>query len=99
MLSESERNRYNREHGAGIVGLTTNYVVTLPHLRRERLRVPLSQRDLAKVSGVAASTIARIEAGGDVHPSTVRRLAQALKCPTTQLMSDADQYDSTSDLD
>lgn len=61
------------------------YVVTLPRLRQRRLRVSLSQRELAKASGVAASTIARIESGAQAHPSTVRRLASALGCAPSGL--------------
>jgi transcriptional regulator with XRE-family HTH domain len=68
--------------------LTTNYVVTLPNLRRFRLRVPLSQRELAKKAGTAASTVARIEAGEDVHPATARKLAEALGCKPADLMDE-----------
>ncbi len=48
-------------------------------LRRARERRALSQRDLARLSGVAYTTIARLER--DRHrpiPSTVRKLAAAL---------------------
>lgn len=69
--------------------IATSYVVTVPSLARVRMRVPLSQRELAKRSGVAAATIARAETGGEVHPSTVRRLAKALSCEARELMEDA----------
>lgn len=51
-----------------------------------RLRAGLSQRDLAKLSGVAASTIARIEVGEEAFPSTARRLAAVLNCQPGDLM-------------
>lgn len=61
-------------------------VVSLPRLQQWRRRVSLSQRELAKLSGVAASTIARIESGEQAHPSTVRKLAAALGCEPFDLM-------------
>ncbi len=61
-------------------------VVTLPRLRARRLKAALSQRALAAEADVAASTIARIEMGGDVYPSTVGKLAKALKCEPAELM-------------
>jgi transcriptional regulator with XRE-family HTH domain len=62
------------------------YVVKVPGLKRMRLKVPLSQRELAQRSGVAASTIANAETGAEVYPSTVRRLAKALGCEPRELM-------------
>ncbi len=66
--------------------LTTSNVVKAPGLRRVRESFPLSQRDLAKLAGVAASTIARVESGEEAHASTIRRLAAALQCSTHDLM-------------
>ena len=43
-----------------------------------RLDHGLSQRQLARLSGVSRPTIAKIEAGGHVHPALVVRLAAAL---------------------
>lgn len=60
-------------------------VVTLPRLRWWRLQAALSQRALAKKAGVAASTIARIELGADVYPSTMGKLAAALGCKPMDL--------------
>lgn len=62
------------------------YVVGVPGLRRLRMRASLSLRELAARSGVAASTIARIESGKDAHPRTVRRLAEALNREPAELM-------------
>jgi transcriptional regulator with XRE-family HTH domain len=43
-----------------------------------RQRKALSQRDLARLSGVGVATIVRIEHSQPARPSTVRRLAEAL---------------------
>jgi transcriptional regulator with XRE-family HTH domain len=49
------------------------------NVRDHRLRLGLSQEDLATRAGVDAKTIHRIEAGESVpRPSTLRRLADAL---------------------
>lgn len=61
-------------------------VVTLPGLRKRRLMAALSQRDLSKRAGVAASTIARIELGAEAYPSSLRKLAEALRCEPIDLM-------------
>jgi transcriptional regulator with XRE-family HTH domain len=61
-------------------------VVKLPRLRQRRLQAALSQRALAKRAGVALSTIARIELGGEVYPSTIGKLAEALRCEPKDLM-------------
>ena len=53
---------------------------------KARTSAGLSQRDLAQRSGVAASTIARIETGHEAHPSTARRLAEALGIEPRELM-------------
>jgi transcriptional regulator with XRE-family HTH domain len=50
----------------------------------------LSQRALAKLAGVAFSTIARIESGAPAHPSTARKLADALECTPAELRGDVD---------
>jgi transcriptional regulator with XRE-family HTH domain len=61
-------------------------VVKLPRLAWRRVRAGLSQRDLAQRSGVAASTIARIELGREANPSTARKLAETLGCEVRHLM-------------
>ena len=49
----------------------------LRHLREARL---MSQRDLSKAAGISQTTIVNIETGRtNPHPSTLRRLAAALK--------------------
>ena len=52
--------------------------------RRARL---LTQAELAELSGVARTTIARIEAGWPAQFSTIRRLAQALEVEPRELLS------------
>lgn len=61
-------------------------MVGVPGLKRLRIRAAISQRELAKDSGVAASTIARIERGEDAHLKTVRLLAKALGVQPAELM-------------
>lgn len=61
-------------------------VVTLPRLKARRIKAALSQRALAEAADVAASTVARIEKGGEVYPSTVGKLAKVLKCEPSDLM-------------
>jgi predicted transcriptional regulator len=54
-----------------------------------REKYGLSQRGLAKVSGVSHVTIARIEAGAfDPRLSTLRSLAKALKARLVNLLDD-----------
>jgi transcriptional regulator with XRE-family HTH domain len=51
-------------------------VEKLARLREDRV---LSQRDLARMAGLAQGTVWRIENGfSKVHPSTIRKLAEAL---------------------
>jgi transcriptional regulator with XRE-family HTH domain len=55
-------------------------VVDPDKIRNHRLRRALSQRDLAKLAGMQPSTLNRIELGKQQpRPSTLRRLARALK--------------------
>lgn len=55
-------------------------------LRDLRIRAGLTQIDLADRSGVARTTIIRLE-GGDPHPhpSTLKKLARALKVKPPEL--------------
>jgi len=52
--------------------------VLVPRLREIRHRLAYSQEELADKSGVARSTIIKLEAGHQAWPSTVRKLAAAL---------------------
>jgi len=63
-------------HPASRGGLSGD--VRVPRLRAVRHRLALSQEELSEKSGVARSTIIKLEAGRDAWPSTVRKLAQAL---------------------
>lgn len=63
-------------------------VVTLPGLRRWRLKSALSQRALAARAGIAASTVARLELGAQAHPATMGKLAEVLKCEPDDLMNE-----------
>jgi transcriptional regulator with XRE-family HTH domain len=68
-------------------GMTQQVDTTLVNLRALRLRAALSQQDLAEASGVAHTTIVRLEAGQpNAYPSTVRKLAAALKVKPRELM-------------
>jgi transcriptional regulator with XRE-family HTH domain len=60
--------------------------VAAPALREERVRAALTQQELAERSGVARSTIARIETGDQASIPTVRRLARALGLEPADLM-------------
>lgn len=53
--------------------------VLVPSLRSKRMRLALSQEDLAEKAGVGRTTIARAERGKPIRPSSVRKIAQALK--------------------
>jgi len=59
--------------------------VRVPRLRDVRHRLALSQEELADKSGVARSTIIKLEAGREAWPSTVRKLAQALGVKPAEL--------------
>jgi transcriptional regulator with XRE-family HTH domain len=47
-----------------------------------------SQADLGKRAKVSASTINRIEQGYPARPSTLRKLARALRCQPADLMAE-----------
>ena len=61
-------------------------------LKAARKRAALSMRDLARLSGVGYVTIHRIEAGkvADAYPSTLRKLADALRVQPSDLMSECE---------
>jgi transcriptional regulator with XRE-family HTH domain len=62
-------------------------LVAVPGLRYWRIQRAMSQKDLAEAIGVALSTVARLEAGGDARLTTVRRLAEALNVDPRELMA------------
>jgi transcriptional regulator with XRE-family HTH domain len=58
-----------------------------PNLRQARLKLELSQEQVAERSGVHATEVSRIEAGKrDPRVSTVERLARAVKLKPGQLL-------------
>ena len=58
----------------------------LTRLHDLRLHQALSQEDLAKLSGVDRTTIIRLEGGEpNPRPSTIRKLARALRVKPTEL--------------
>jgi predicted transcriptional regulator len=59
-------------------------VEKLTRLREDRV---LSQRDLAKMAGLAQGTVWRLENGfSEAHPSTIRKLAEALGVEPRELV-------------
>lgn len=63
-------------------------VIELRGLRQLRIKAALSQRELAERSGIAYSTIARLETGKTANMKTVRKLAEALGCEPSDLYGD-----------
>jgi transcriptional regulator with XRE-family HTH domain len=58
--------------------------VRLRQIRRGRA---FSQRDLARVTGIAHDTISQLETGKrEAQPRTIRRLAEALNVDPSELM-------------
>jgi transcriptional regulator with XRE-family HTH domain len=55
----------------------------LRNLRRKRV---LTLRELGEASGVSKDTISRIEREGTAYPSTIRKLARALKVDPSDLV-------------
>ena len=58
----------------------------LTRLKAIRERKALSQEELAKKAGINRVTLARIEAGAEPYPATVRKLADALGVDPSELM-------------
>jgi transcriptional regulator with XRE-family HTH domain len=63
-------------------------VVTLPGLLRMRLRLALTQDQLATKAGIQRPTVNRLEHGKEARITTVRRLADALGCSPEDLMKE-----------
>ena len=71
---------------------TDNHVTTmrpvpnLVRLRDLRMRAAMTQADLAERAGIARTTVIRLEAGDpNVNPSTLRKLARALRVKPAEL--------------
>ena len=78
----------DRDASTGVPSaIVPGVVPALTNLRELRMRAALSQRDLAKKAGLTHTTIVRLEAGNpNVLPSTLRKLAQALRVKPTELI-------------
>jgi DNA-binding XRE family transcriptional regulator len=64
----------------------------LTRLRALRLRAALTQADLAERAGVARTTIVRLEQGDpNVLPTTLRKLAKALRVKPTDLWEEEER--------
>jgi transcriptional regulator with XRE-family HTH domain len=58
-------------------------------LRRLRRARALSQRDLARITGIAQDTISQLETGKrEAQPRTIRKLAEALSVEPSTLMKE-----------
>jgi transcriptional regulator with XRE-family HTH domain len=55
-------------------------------LRRLRRKRVLTLRELGEAAGVSKDTISRIEREGTAYPSTIRKLARALKVDPSDLV-------------
>ena len=60
----------------------------LKNLRHHRHAQALTQRELADLSGVTQVTIVHAEKGGDTRPTTIRKLAAALKVTPRELIGE-----------
>jgi predicted transcriptional regulator len=73
----------NIDYG-GILRVMEVDVEKLTRLREDEV---LSQRDLAKMAGLAQGTVWRLENGfSEAHPSTIRKLAEALGVEPRELV-------------
>ncbi len=61
----------------------------LPNLRRLRQLAALSQKELAERAQLSQTALSDLETGKtEARPSTVRKLATALKCEPKELIGD-----------
>ena len=65
--------------------------VLLPGLKATRLRRAMTQAELARAAGVAMGTVARLETGSPAAPSTLRKLADALRVEPDALLAGGDR--------
>ena len=63
-----------------------NLVVSTPGLLSLRLRAALTQQQLGTQAGVRRATISVLENGGQCRITTVRKLADALRCEPSELL-------------
>lgn len=61
-------------------------LVTLPGLFERRRRAALTQDQLATLAGLKRLTVSRLERGKPTRLTTVRKLADVLKCEPIELM-------------
>jgi len=67
-------------------------VVRLTRLRLWRERRAMTQEELAKAAGLTRATLSRLEAGAEnPYPTTVRKLAAALRVEPEHLMEPFDE--------
>ena len=59
--------------------LCSRIMADVPRLQKLRQKVALTQQELAERSGLHRNTIVAAEKGRRPRPSTIRRLARALK--------------------
>jgi transcriptional regulator with XRE-family HTH domain len=62
-------------------------MVAIPRLRGLRERAALTQRELGAKAGLTAATIQKLESGQqEARPTTMRKLARALRVKPAELM-------------
>ena len=66
-----------------------SYDIDGDKLRRLRVERALSQQDLERITGIAQSTISKLELGNrPARLSTIRKLAEALNAEPKELMKE-----------
>lgn len=68
------------------------FLIPLAHeIRMLRLKLALSQRDLARLAAVRQATISSLEQGHPARPSTIRAVAAALGVSVSQIATLAER--------
>lgn len=57
----------------------------MPTIKELRLKLGWTQADLARESGVSATTISKIERGGSINKATLKLVLQALRVQTGEV--------------
>ncbi|PDT34008.1 MULTISPECIES: helix-turn-helix domain-containing protein [Sinorhizobium] len=78
----------NSANNAGAPVTKQGYVDIGDAVRRSREAVGYSIEDLALTCGLTGAEITRIELGDDVDPDKLRRIAAALRVPTSTFLLD-----------